>query len=500
MRTDAYDELPYDDYCFPLTHPERLWASARAWGHEAPAWRSARVLEVGCARGYNLLALAAAMPEAHFTGIDRSEKQLAVARQRAQRLGLRNVSLHAASLESLPEELGPFDYIVAHGVYSWVPPEVREALLRLCAKRLAPGGVAYVSFNTLPGWHALRSVRDLLRFGVEPRLGVRERVAAARAVLGAFAQGLAAQTGAYPAWLRQELAVLLGRSDSYLAHEYLSEHNEACYLTEFAGAAQGVGLAYLCDADPARSLAPPGAPTQGVPWLALEQARDFELHRRFRAALLVRGEEHRGRLARPRLEGLCLATRAELAQDAEEDSLRTDAPLRFLLEDTPFTVGDPLAKSALATLCEARLRPVPYAELCERAADRADVPAKLVPEALARWLEGWLLDGTLELYASEARYATAPLERPAGAHFARIFAEDPGPLVTLRHAQLDVDGWERAVLRLLDGTRDRAALREAATALVYAGELALGSIPDAAAVESRCEEALRWLALNALLQ
>ena len=82
-------------------------------------------------------------------------------------LGLTNVTLRHASITDVDESYGKFDYIIAHGVFSWIPTEVREKLLDICAKNMAPGGVAYVSYNTYPGWYLRGAAHDLMKFHTE---------------------------------------------------------------------------------------------------------------------------------------------------------------------------------------------------------------------------------------------------------------------------------------------------------------------------------------------
>ena len=194
MSQHGYDELPYADYCFPRTHPEHLFAVSALCGRPAPPFARCRVLELGCARGANLLPMALDLPESEFVGVDLSEVQVAEARRRAEALGLRNVSFRAESVEALSQD-APFDYVICHGVYSWVPPAARDAILAVCRERMRPGGVAYVSFNALPGWNALRTLRDFLLEHAPPGPAV-QRVARARLALSVLDESLRAEADA----------------------------------------------------------------------------------------------------------------------------------------------------------------------------------------------------------------------------------------------------------------------------------------------------------------
>ena len=126
---------------------------------------SARVLELGCADGGNLIPMAWYLPKARFLGVDRAAGSLATGRAIADRLALSNLELRQADIADLdPASLGLFDYILIHGVWSCVPFAIQEQILRLCGACLAPQGIAYVSYNTLPGWHPRSMVRDFLRY------------------------------------------------------------------------------------------------------------------------------------------------------------------------------------------------------------------------------------------------------------------------------------------------------------------------------------------------
>ena len=149
----SYDQFPYASYSFPDSHPRRLQAVARVLGLETAAPAQCRVLELGCAVGGNIVPMAYSLPKAQFIGIDLVESQIESAKKFAAACGVTNLDLRAANITEVTPEWGKFDYIIAHGVFSWVPHEVAEKILQICAEQLAPNGVGYISFNTYPGAH-----------------------------------------------------------------------------------------------------------------------------------------------------------------------------------------------------------------------------------------------------------------------------------------------------------------------------------------------------------
>ena len=484
MSRTAYDELPYADYAFPRTHPEHLSAVSALCGRPAPDFSRARVLELGCARGANLLPMALDLPRGEFVGVDLAAGQIDEARRRAAALGLTNVSFRAESIDALSDD-APFDYVICHGVYSWVPPAVRDALLAACRARLRPAGVAYVSFNALPGWNALRTLRDFLLAHAPPGPAA-QRVTRARLALAVLDDSLRSESTPWSAWLRDELAALARADDAYLFHEHLAPVNDAVYLRDFVAHAQAHGLALLADAD-LRVAAPALRPGVGDA-LALAQSVDFTRNRRFRAALLVPAESAAGRADPAALARLHLATRA-LSPDVDVAALIDDRAVTFAGDDHPIVLRDPWMKCALHALALEDRRPVAYAALAASVAARLglDRRAGLVAAAArATDVLELVFDGALTVHAGEARYAEAAGLRPVASPLARMQAQTSAEVTTLRHTRLAVPDAVRAVLRGCDGTRDRAALL---AALATDGRASAGDL----------EAALDWLASNALL-
>jgi SAM-dependent methyltransferase len=148
----GYDEVLYDSVPVVGSHPAQLAAWATLHGLSAPPVATARILELGCGTGSNIVPIAADLPDAEVVAIDLSARQIERASARAAALGLTNLTCHALDLREVDGRFGSFDYVIAHGLYSWVPAEVRDAALALLGARLSPDGLAYVSFLTLPGW------------------------------------------------------------------------------------------------------------------------------------------------------------------------------------------------------------------------------------------------------------------------------------------------------------------------------------------------------------
>jgi SAM-dependent methyltransferase len=482
----SYDQVPYEGCSYPQAHPDRLAAVATLLGLSPPPVTRCRVLELGCAAGAHLLPMAVALPGSTFLGLDLSARQVEEGRRVIAALGLDNVRLEVRSIAEGDEGLGTFDYVLCHGVYSWVPPQVQDAILAACARNLAPGGVAYVSYNTYPGWHLCRPVRDLLLYHTRHLEGPPARLAAARGLLGVLAGAVRGQEGPQARLLEHELDLLGRHGDSYLFHEYLEEVNQPVYFLEFAERAAGWGLRYLAEAQ-LGTMALDGYPPEvqqalraaSPDVLHLEQYLDFLRNRTFRQTLLC----HQGaavdyRLCAERLRGLYVASPARPLATAEECFT---GPSGATVKST-----DPLARAALLHLGEIWPRAVPFEELCRAA--RARLGGAGPPDAgrdtqvVGQCLLACYLadpDGLAYLWTHPPNFTAAAGDRPVASPLARLQAAHDARATNLRHQTVALDDFRRAVLCRLDGTCDRAALgRELGGAL---------------------EGALAWLAANAFL-
>lgn len=217
LRAD-YDTAPYESHAFPQSAPGHLAAIAYLFGFAPPEVATARVLEIGCASGGNLIPFAAEHPQAHVVGIDLSQVQIDEGRRRVQVLGLENLELLQGDIAQMDlATLGQFDYIVSHGVYSWVPDNVQDAILSAFRKLLVPDGVAYISYNVYPGWKAKEIVRDAMLMRSGGRETPEERVAYARGMI-TFLEDVAPADSVLATVLADYKVIAASSKDYYLLH------------------------------------------------------------------------------------------------------------------------------------------------------------------------------------------------------------------------------------------------------------------------------------------
>jgi len=523
---NGYDEVPYNSQAFVQTHPDRLATLARVFGLNPPDITRCRVLELGCAAGFNLIPMAVALPEARFVGIDLSLRQVEEGQAAIRALGLTNVTIEHASIMDIEETGGEFDYLICHGVFSWIPRDVQEKVLALAARRLGPNGIAYISYNTFPGWHLRGSVRHLLGYQGDASKPPAERVADARATLALMLDAVPADGGAYAQQLHAELEQLNKAADWYLFHEHLEPNNAPMYFHEFVARAGAHGLQYLAEADFATMLPTGLAPEivarlqQASPSVVeFEQSLDFIRNRHFRQTLLCKSalEVERG-LSPAVLPGLWIASAA--VADAAPD-LGPGVAASFSIKSGTQTLKqgtsqNPMTKAALTLLGERWPLGWQFDELVGAAAERV---AQWVPPALAavhaRLLMQELLhcfiSGLIELRSWQPPCVTDVADAsatPRASAWARHEAQTLDLVTNLRHEVIKLVPFSRALLGLLDGTRNRAALIDALDMQVADGQLALPQTDETpvdaqlrrAHVVAWVDDSLKRLAAYSLLE
>jgi methyltransferase-like protein len=378
--------------------------------------------------------------------------------------------LHALSILDIPSDWSPFDYILCHGVFSWVPAQVQEKILEICSTMLSPDGIAYISYNALPGWHLRGIVRDMMLYHAMRFDSAERRIQEAKLILDFIAQhAVGSNAVAYSMFLKSEAEILRKLPDHYLYHEHLEDHCEPFYFHEFVERARRLDLEYLAEAT-LGSMAPsnfgPVAERAlsaiATNLIELEQFMDFLGNRTFRETLL----RHTGRavatytIGPQSLSGLYITGKCRPQTQAVD--LRPQKPITF--ESTqnkrPITTSNPLVKAALLCLANEFPGSILFDSLVERArqqlskvnVDAADSKpaAQQLGEALLQLLT---TSSLLEVSSLPAIFTTTPGPKPLASPLARLQAETSTSVVTLRHDSATLGESESAVLKLLDGTR-----------------------------------------------
>lgn len=513
-----YDVVPYSVCAFPQTRPDRLAAIAMLLGLSPAPPHRCRVLELGCASGGNLIPLALVNPKSHFLGIDLSARQIDDGRRVARELALGNVDLRAMNIADLNADLGPFDYILAHGVYSWVSPQVQAKILDICSRQLSPQGVAYISYNVYPGWHARAAVREMLLHHTRDLQDPAARVKAARefiAFLAASTPGGESSDPGFGALIRKELGVVQRISDTYLLHEHLEEYNEPLYFHQFVRRAAQKGLQYLAEAHvgsmiPERHGAAVEARLRKIApdLLQMEQYMDFVKNRMFRQTLLCRAEVPRAHAFQPQvIRSLYVSSLAKPA--SEQVSFEPGRAEEFRAPgNCSLHSGDPLMKAVMLCLKDNQSVPVPYASLLSAARGRLAAAGVGIDEGAAEEkLPARLLNaftaGVIDLAASPPCYTAKISERPVASPYARLRAREGGSVVNFRLETIPLSEPSRLVLGYLDGENDLQSLAAMLAPLMKKEMAAHPQAPGSPPAEARSAEFVRLLmgafARNAML-
>lgn len=469
MAETSYDVIEYPSHPLAQTHPDRLAAIAIMHGLSPAMPDRCRVLELGGGDGYNVIPMALSYPNSTYLGVDLAESAVARGLKMKAALGAKNVTLSAANVLDFPADAGQFDYIIAHGLYSWVPQIVRDKIMAVCRDHLAPNGIAYISYNAMPGGHIRQIFRDMMRFHVRDIPDPQRKIDQAMSLLHFIAKSKQKDQDSYAGLLQDELKRgLLEKDRSVVYHDDLADINQPYYFHEFMAHASDHGMQYLSEADffemtdqkfpeSSRVLQDLGERD----WIMREQYLDFLKCRRFRQTLLIRDNLTIDRTPVPdRLRGMWISSRVK--PESANPSLAHKAPEAFREKGGgALTIDHPLAKAALIHLGEQAPLPIRYAELAEAARKRPGLPADPGEErVLLEVLYEAFVIGLVELHACPQAFVRWPSERPMSSQVARWQLEQGEIAVTnMRHSLVRVEpGLSRELIMRLDGTRDRAAL------------------------------------------
>lgn len=431
---------------------------------------SCRVLELGCGPGVNLIAIAQDFPQSQFTGVDSFPGHAVRGSHIIRALGLQNVSVVQGDIRTFDAGSTRYDYIIAHGVYSWVETDVRDALLRVIRDNLAPQGIAIVSYNTYPGWFMLRAVREMMLFHGRDAADPVDRVAKGTEIVGFLLEHLDPGTNLYAANLaayRHALEERFGLAEheriASILHDELSVVNEPVFFHEFMRKVQAADLQYVAEAD-LRGSTPTGlAPgvvrrirTLAQDLTSLEQYMDFLLNRTFRQTLLCRSEVPLARTltsARTALEHLHLSTSASAPDDP--GLLQPGVVLRMSAGGAEIATDHVLSKAALLVLAWASPRSCAWDSLVRESASVAkQTPASEDLDVMAATLlRGFMTSRSLVALGTAAdRFTTTVSSRPRCAPLVRFLAsEGQARVPSKQHERILLDPIAMAIAVHLDG-------------------------------------------------
>jgi methyltransferase-like protein/ubiquinone/menaquinone biosynthesis C-methylase UbiE len=484
-ETFSYDKLPYPSKFFVQTHPDRLATQATLFGMSPGDVPTCRVLELGCGNGSNLIAQAYLLPDAAFVGVDLAKTHIDDAIAAAKELGLTNVEFRQIDVMEMSEsDFGKFDYITAHGLFSWVPDFVRAKVLELYRELLNENGVGYVSYSAYPGAHQREMVQRTIRFHARSFSEPEEKVGKALSFLKFLSENTA-DRGTYQTALKDELKRHGTHAVSDVFHDDLSDVNQAFYFHEFASMLEAVDLQFLAEAE-LHAMGTQNLSAEARAYIdslddiiEREQYLDLFRGRVFRQTLFCPKDVKLDRDLKPTSIDQFLLSSSLRPNRPNPDLASTKIEKFTGFNNAGIEIDQPLAKSALAYLGRVWGRAVAFPELIESAkrilADNGysgDDWERQTDIVRAIVLQIVLASNMIELHVHQPAGFTEVSETPEISALARWQMRSAQNILTTLGLDMKIeDAVSRHLLELLDGTRDKTDLVYAMTEFIKDSEV-----------------------------
>jgi SAM-dependent methyltransferase len=466
ISATPYDDVFYPGRVYEHTHPNRLATLATLYGMSPAPVERCRVLELGCGVGGNLLPMAFQYPDSEFVGVDLSGATIARGQSNVAALGLTNIKLLHCDIMDVDAGFGQFDYIMAHGVYSWVPPAVCDRMMAIFKNNLRPQGVCYVSYNAHPFSHTRNLARDMMLFHTRDLPDMKQKVSQARAIMKFLSEGSKVDT-VHGAIMRDQFNRVTKTMDEVLFHDDLNEIAEAFLLHRVVEHAGKHGLQYLSDAEfSRRNLAGYSEEVRAVlqrfpddEFMARDQYQDFIDGHGFRRTLLCHD-----RLTLQRKVDMDFVRQFSIlgtTDPVEGEFCLTDmSDMEFRTQDgSLLRVSHPILKAAYLCLGRAWPHALTLDELVEDAIRLLDPERKQSPgneetQILVEAMYVLACSGEVTFQVSRPSLTTTISDRPLASPVARRQSESDTLVTNLLHQSVRLEDEQACrILQLLDGTR-----------------------------------------------
>ncbi len=461
VLADLYD---YPSVPYIQTHPDRLATLAKLKGlHPAPV-DNCRVLEVACGEGGNILSMAYTLPNSQFVGMDLGKVPIEKANAFKNGIGLKNAEFFSQNLLEFDPGEQKFDYVIAHGFYSWVPQIVRDKLMEIIAKVLSPQGVGYISYNVYPGSYSGKRIRDLALLHLEARRAAHpgrfetpeQQIEETRNFLQLLRDNPPAEATPSRADLFYEAGLVLERPIALVYHDILSDHWDPFTLKQFITHLDAYGLQFMDEATAAEPDAPkvPAAVMTYIHefcagnQLLEAQYVDQIVGRRFRRSLICRKE---ATLAQQ--DEVSVVEHMYASTKLTETKVDPDGSVTFTIPDF-VTLTTPSA--AVIGILRRLIAAYPQRVAVKEFENEDPESNRNLYGLFQRMYRG----GSIDLHTIPSTVGS-PTGKPRASKLARYQAGRQTSLSSLLHQAIDLKDENAAwFLNLLDGTRDHDALLE----------------------------------------
>jgi methyltransferase-like protein len=373
QSNSSYETVPYLSKFFIQTHPEHLVVLGTLFGMQPQNVEKCRVLELGCGNGSNLIAHAFSLPDSEFVGVDLAQSHIVEANKSIQDLELTNIKFYQLDLmEMSAEKFGMFDYIIAHGLFSWIPDFVREKVLEIYHEMLSPNGIGYISYNVYPGNHLRKLAQKPMQFVTAKFSDPVEKVNNAVSFLK-FLSEETTETDVFQLILQAELENIVQRLLPDIFHDDLAEINQPFYFTEFVEQLKKQNLQFLSETKLSMMSTQSFSPRaksfleshENI--IEREQYIDFLRNRYFRKSLICHSEITLNHQPVPELLDKFLVVSSVRPANKKPNLITWGAENFVGFEGTGFEIDHPLTKMSLFILEQKWAKAIPFIELLETA-------------------------------------------------------------------------------------------------------------------------------------
>ncbi len=489
IQTYSYDDVPYPSHPYEASHPDHMYTLARLFQLQPTLPERASILELGCASGGNLIPLAVQFPNARIVGVDLSSRQIDEGNHTVKQLGLSNITFHAEDFQKIDDSFGEFDYILCHGVFSWVPPPVQKRILEICQQRLSATGVAYISYNAYPGWFMRGMIRQMMLHHVANIKESIPKVKQARALLQFLAESTEGQNSPFALYVKQELEMLTKHSDAYLFHDHLEENNNPMFFYEFMNLAKLHELQFLGESSLASMI------TSNLPAKAAEtltkltndivqrsQYTDFVTNRMFRQTILCRsGVKLQRNLDPSRISEGYFAGAFRVDDPSQPQDLSAEVETVFKAANgRKLQTKHPALKALLHVLGEAYPSSISIPDLTKAVEKRISELLVVGPReqisinnvVLTNLLQ-MLVRGDVEIRFTPDRFVSQISDMPATSALTRYQAKLGKTLTTQRHNMLQADPLTRFLIDKIDGQHTKEEIVAHIASMIASGKLTM---------------------------